>query len=101
MAEVGVAIAREGTGALMGYFPNGSAGEAYEAEWCNRCVHQMGCGVWFAHLSFAYGATPEQAKVLDTLIPRQGTRNLKCAMFVSLEDVKRRRTVAKEQGRLF
>lgn len=75
----------------MAYFSNGSEGSDYEEQFCSRCVHQRGCTVWLAHLLFAYGADDAQRKVLDTLIPRQGIRNLKCTMFVSAEDVKRGR----------
>lgn len=70
----------------MGYFPNSDAGLAYEAQYCDRCVHQKpdngGCAVWLAHMLFNYG-TADQAEVLNVLIPRDGIVNLQCRMFVA------------------
>lgn len=82
----------------MGYFANGTEGEAYEARWCNRCVHQRGerdtgCAVWNAHLLTNYSQTEGSAleTALSVLIPRRGIENLKCLMFLTGEDVRRAR----------
>lgn len=82
----------------MGYFSNSDEGLAFESRWCNRCVHEerngTGCHVMLVHLLFAYGATPEQEKVLDVLIPRSkdGLSNNQCSMFIDAETVKRKRS---------
>lgn len=81
----------------MGYFSNGSEGLAYEAEWCERCVHSgpngKPCAVWGAHLLHSYGAEGSTREVLDLLIPpaASGVGNKKCEMFVTVEDLKRKR----------
>lgn len=77
----------------MAYFPNGTAGEIYEAEYCSRCIHGMrgeddpGCAVWLAHLLYSYelcNKKDEPGKViLDLLIPQSenGLGAEQCAMF--------------------
>jgi hypothetical protein len=81
----------------MGYFANSDEGMAYESEWCERCVHSgpnaKPCAVWGAHLLYAYGADGKTKDVLDLLIPpaASGIGNKKCEMFVTVEDVKRKR----------
>lgn len=81
----------------MGYFANSDEGDAYEARYCRHCVHEKrngtGCPIMLAHLLWAYGATPEQKEILDTLIPRDGIENRRCTMFVDLETVTRARKV--------
>ena len=73
----------------MGYFPNGCAGEDYEARFCNRCVHQdpegEGCAVWLAHMLHNYNQANNDASILDELIPRtkDGLGNEKCKMFAA------------------
>ena len=75
----------------MAYFSNGSEGCDYESKWCDQCVHQDGCTVWFAHLLYAYAATGEAKDILDLLIPMEpvkmpsgGTVDFagKCKMFI-------------------
>lgn len=79
----------------MGYFSNSDEGVAYEAEWCSKCVHYgtdgTRCAVLGAHVLFAYGAKGEAEQILGELIPRRGIRNLKCRMFVTVEDLTRKR----------
>lgn len=40
----------------MAYFSNGTEGMAYEAAYCERCVHygnaENGCSVWMLHFIF-------------------------------------------------
>lgn len=70
----------------MGYFPNGTAGVLYEAEWCSRCVHCDGCAVWLAHFTHNYAECNNENSILHLLIPRSkdGLSNEQCQMF--LED---------------
>ena len=72
----------------MGYFSNGSEGMAYEARYCDRCVHQgppegPGCAVWLAHLLANYDECENKASILHLLIPRSrdGLDNEQCLMF--------------------
>lgn len=65
----------------MGYFSNGSEGEAYEARWCNRCQRQGDCFIWDQHL--VYNGNPEHQARLDKLIPQRpdGLGNEQCTGF--------------------
>jgi len=71
----------------MGYFPNGTAGEMYEAEYCDRCVHQKpddgGCAVFLAHLLHNYEECNKPDSILHLLIPlsKDGLGNEQCEMF--------------------
>ena len=73
----------------MGYFPNGTSGEFYQAEYCDRCVHQgdpdgPGCAVWFAHLLHNYRDCNDEDSILHMLIPRSKDPvigNEQCLMF--------------------
>jgi hypothetical protein len=71
----------------MGYFANGSEGMDYEAQYCDRCLHQKpndgGCAVWLAHLLRNYDERAKQDSILHLLIPRSkdGLRNAQCRMF--------------------
>lgn len=77
----------------MGYFPNGTSGDYYEAEFCNKCIHQAqgdddpDCMVMMAHMLYAYQLCNEKdhpgKHILDLLIPisKDGVGNDKCAMF--------------------
>lgn len=72
----------------MAYFPNGTAGEAYEAQYCNRCANEddkRGCAVWLAHLLYSYeecNAKSNAKHMLDLLIPvRADGYPGQCAMF--------------------
>jgi hypothetical protein len=73
----------------MGYFPNGTAGEIFQAQNCDRCVHNVtdpdapGCPVWLAHFLYSYELCNEEKHpgkvILDLLIPADSTR---CAMLI-------------------
>lgn len=76
----------------MGYFSNGSEGDAYEAAVCSKCVHQngpdgeSGCAVMLAHMLHNYKECNKPDSILHLLIPRghpdnEGYWNGKCAMF--------------------
>jgi hypothetical protein len=69
----------------MGYFANGSEGMDYEAQYCDRCVHQNGgCAVWDAHMIANYTECNNPDSILHILIPRtaDGLDNEQCTMFV-------------------
>lgn len=73
----------------MGYFSNGTDGDCYQEEFCDKCVHQEGgCAVWQLHLRYnsdqcdKTNAGAALKDVLDTLIPRPGVFSEKCRMFV-------------------
>lgn len=72
----------------MGYFPNGTAGDCYEAKYCNRCIHEggrdgPGCAVMLAHLLHNYEECNKPESILHLLIPRDKEGwNQQCAMFV-------------------
>lgn len=73
----------------MGYFPNGTAGDLYQEEFCNRCEHDAGndCPIWNAHLLWS-GKEGKQ-DVLDLLIPRsEDGENEQCSMFKADPDWK-------------
>jgi hypothetical protein len=71
----------------MGYFSNGTEGMDYEAQWCDRCVHQKpddgGCAVWLAHFLHNYKECNNKDSILHILIPRgaQG-ENEQCRLFL-------------------
>lgn len=75
----------------MGYFSNGTEGEQYESDFCQRCVHRGndedgGCIVWLAHILYSYeecNSTSNAKHMLDLLIPRtkDGLGNEQCRMF--------------------
>lgn len=73
----------------MGYFSNGTEGMYYEAQYCDRCVHQdgpdgqSGCAVWLAHLLHNYKECQNPESILHLLIPREGISNGQCKMFLS------------------
>jgi hypothetical protein len=89
----------------MGYFSNGTSGDMFEAEWCNRCAHEndeMCCPVMLAHILYAYELCNEDAAknpgkhVLDMLIARaepavEQSGKQKCAMFLSADRLVRNR----------
>lgn len=74
----------------MAYFPNGTAGEIWEDDHCNNCLHQFGpdngsgCAVWLAHLLHNYDECNKENSILDIFIPRSkdGLGNGDCQMFV-------------------
>ena len=73
----------------MAYFSNGTEGELYREQYCDRCVHdghgENCCEVWGLHLTYNYDRhkNPTLAAVLDTLIPRDGLGNGQCRMFLA------------------
>ena len=78
----------------MGYFSNGTEGDAYREAHCAKCVHDQeegGCPVWNAHLTFNSAQLKEDdgdgplGQVLAMLIPRGKGCNLACTMFVPLK----------------
>jgi hypothetical protein len=82
----------------LAYFPNGSTGHDYEAQFCWNCIHYgpedgPGCPVWGAHLLFNYDqldkngeSTTDAAKILSMLIPeREDGFADECRMFVRAE----------------
>ena len=70
----------------MGYFSNGTEGETYRAEWCERCVHgkNLDCPIWAAHLNFNYAECNKPDSILHMLIPRtkDGLGNEQCRLFL-------------------
>lgn len=75
----------------MGYFPNGTTQEQWEAEYCRDCLHYElagddGCPVMTAHFVGNYAQLREGetasllAAVLSFLIPRETLHNGPCAM---------------------
>lgn len=79
----------------MAYFSNGCEGDAYEAEYCNRCVNWRdknddrgpGCPVWDCHLLFAYDECNRKSNaktMLDLLIPMMKNKPYaaECSMFL-------------------
>ncbi len=70
----------------MAYFPNGTAGDMYEAEYCSRCIHRddkNGCAVMLAHLLHNYDECNNKESILHILIPRNSEGdNEQCTMFV-------------------
>jgi hypothetical protein len=78
----------------MGYFPNGTAGMAYQERWCVHCKNYRdrndgrgtGCPVWDIHLALGYHDGAEVRYALDILIPRSkdGLSNKECEVFQPL-----------------
>lgn len=73
----------------MAYFSNGIEGEAYEAQYCQRCIHYAEglCPVLMLHTLWNYDAVGENADAdkalaLNVLIPRKGIENLRCTVFI-------------------
>lgn len=67
----------------MGYFANGTEAMAYEARYCDRCIHQDDpCAVTLAHLLHNYDECNKKESILHLLIPRlPDGENAQCAMF--------------------
>lgn len=81
----------------MGYFPNGTAGETYEAQYCRHCVHQKlddgGCAVWLLHMLHNYEECNKPDSFLHTLIPRaKDGYNEQCLMFHPADPTRCRET---------
>lgn len=70
----------------MGYFANGTEGMNYEAQYCDKCVHQKaedgGCAVWLLHLLHSYEDCNKPESHLHKLIPLgKNGGNEQCTMF--------------------
>lgn len=70
----------------MGYFANGSEGDMYRAQWCDRCVHDdavVGCPVWNLHLLYNYDQLKKTSthEALGMFIPEESATNGRCVMF--------------------
>lgn len=70
----------------MGYFANGSEGCAYEAAYCDRCVHlagEDGCPCLDAHLAWNYEECNKPDSILHKMIPltEDGLNNEQCIFF--------------------
>lgn len=73
----------------MAYFSNGTEGEMYAEEYCDRCIHgplhsDDTCAVWDAHLFHNYEECNKKDSILHELIPRSkdGLGNEQCRMFI-------------------
>ena len=76
----------------MAYFPNGTSGEIYREQYCERCIHDVhrNCRVWLAHLVTRYSdkehGVSEAGKVLNILIENNDDIGAKqCSMFIPIE----------------
>lgn len=68
----------------MGYFSNGTEGQLYEAQYCDKCAHQDGCTVWLLHMLKNYEDCNNKESPLHILIPRgEKGENKKCTMFIA------------------
>lgn len=70
----------------MAYFSNGSEGMDYQAQYCERCVHDRNqdCPIWLAHLMHNYDENDKPDSILHMLIPRSkdGLSNEQCKLFI-------------------
>lgn len=70
----------------MGYFSNGREGLAYEAAFCDRCVHmhpEHSCPCWDIHMLENYHECNNPDSVLHKMIPqtKDGLGNEQCNFF--------------------
>lgn len=79
----------------MGYFPNGSEAENYQATFCWKCVNwrdngsgSEGCPIMDLHFIWNYDAVGKNAdatkkRALDLFIPKEkdGIFNAECTMY--------------------
>ena len=75
----------------MGYFPNGTAGDMYQAKYCDHCVHWVlvdsrsdtyGCPCLDAHAIWNYEECNKEDSVLHKMIPRDHNGfNEECLFF--------------------
>lgn len=92
----------------MGYFSNGTDGDIYQSNFCNRCIHDkegFGCQIMNAHFFFNYDQHKnEQLKeVLSMLIPREedeGEFNGQCLLYVPKERNQLEAELEKVRGEL-
>lgn len=75
----------------MAYFANGEEGDMYEELYCSRCAHRRDpeqgecCPVLMLHLLWNYeqcDGDGHKGMALGLFIPREGTTNQQCEMFV-------------------
>lgn len=71
----------------MAYFSNGTEGMIYQHDFCSRCIHNGNCSVWEAHLIYNYRECNNKESILHLLIPRNGTENEQCTMFIQSNEV--------------
>ncbi len=86
----------------MGYFPNGTSGQMYEEQYCNRCVNCDGCWIWMIHLSRNYEDSGKPDSILHVLIPRTEDKlgNEQCVMFKEGQPILEPKMTAQEKRRL-
>jgi hypothetical protein len=74
----------------MAYFSNGSSGDRYMENWCERCRNfkrrededTEGCPIWDLHLMYNYNENELHAKMRDHFIPMDKKYNpQQCRMF--------------------
>jgi hypothetical protein len=67
----------------MGTFSNGTEGEIYREQYCDRCIHGNDCAVWLAHEIHNYDECNNKDSILHMLIPlsNDGLGNEQCSMF--------------------
>ena len=70
----------------MGYFSNGTEGEIYEDQYCNRCVHmhpESSCPCLDAHVLWDYQECDNMNSILHKMIPftKEGLGNDQCIFF--------------------
>ncbi len=68
----------------MGYFSNGIEGDEYEAQYCNKCVHNLeefGCPVLELHLLYNYDECNNEDSILHKAIPFEKGENGRCVFF--------------------
>ena len=72
----------------MGYFSNGTEGQMYEAEYCDKCIHndEEGCPVMGIHFLYNGDKDEDIKTILDIFIPRKEIHNDKCTMFVEQKE---------------
>lgn len=69
----------------MGYFPNGTSGEIFEANVCAKCVHEGNCAVWDLHLFKNYDQLKDgQEQLRDALNMLIPDDTVECKMFVEI-----------------
>ena len=76
----------------MGYFSNGTEGDAYWRKYCTQCVHdqidnEKSCPVWEAHMIWNYDECDKPDSILHKMIPRtkDGLGNEKCVFYQGRE----------------
>lgn len=72
----------------MGYFPNSTAFDFYNAKYCQHCVNNTKkddeyymCIIQALHLEHNYDACNDDKHIIHKLIPRDGIKNKECSMF--------------------